>query len=335
MTSLLNILTVRTGSERLPFKALAEITGNDENGRRIKLPLTAWIIRRLRQMSTATTVLATTTDPGDDELVKLATREGIEVFRGSPDDVVGRMQMVLDSGRYNPRFVFRALGDCPFLDTTMVEYGANKLDVTGKDAMLFCLDPEIWPVYGAREFPYSRKAWDKIATQTKEREHPDAYFHLNRREFNVLYHIQPDNIYFRQSYRLEVDYPEDLEMVKAVALGPGMLAPLKDIIKFLDNNPDIARLNIDCIEKTGPLNLNTYSNKDRRQWLIQMTGKPVMDWDGQTIQPPGKKAAPVLCRCGALMGFGASSIFYSRDKAIRMERGHVTCKECGSIRNWR
>ena len=342
-TKLLTILTVRTASDRLPGKVLAEIksrSSKSEAGKRKQTePLLVWLLRRLSQMDTILAV-ATTTDPTDNELVAICEREGVPVFRGSTDDVISRMQMVVDSPKFaSAKFIFRALGDCPFLDTGLVEYAAKRLDETGKEAFVYALDSEVWPVYGSREFPYSRDGWDRISARSTQREHTDQYFHLNREKFNILYHLPPENVYFRLSYRLEVDYPEDLELVQVIADEVGMLAPLKDVIKYLDANPGVARLNSNEVEKTGPLNLNTYDNAHRRRWLMGFSGKPIMTWEGKWIEPPSPHAVPVFCRCGELLGYGDRTRLHTLKTtgthSLMLEHGYVKCRACGAIREWK
>lgn len=337
---LLTILTVRSNSERLPNKILGEISSKSEGKRKQTQPLIIWLLRRLAQINNSVVVVATTTDASDNELVAICEKEGVPVLRGSTDDVIGRMQMAVDDPRFmGAKFIFRALGDCPFIDTNLVSYATRRMEETGKEAFVYAVDSEVWPVYGAREFPFSRDGWERINARSPYREHPDQWFHLNRDKFNILYHLPPENVYFRQSYRLEIDYPEDLELVKVIAAEVGMLADLKDVIKFLDVNPAIARLNANCIEKTGPLNLNTYDNAHRRKWLLTLSGKPIMTWQGELLTAPDPRATPVFCRCGALLGHGWLTRMYTAYKpgvpSIMLEHGYVKCAECGSVREWR
>jgi spore coat polysaccharide biosynthesis protein SpsF (cytidylyltransferase family) len=222
MTKLLTILTLRCASSRLPGKALAPITSRIPGStKKVTLPLAVWILRRLRQMDTMIAV-ATTNSDSDIQLAKVLQNEGVEVIRGSTDDVIGRMDAVIQTGQYpGVTAVFRALGDCPWIHLPFVQYGANMLDKWNREAFVWHLNPECWPVYSAREFPYSLAGWRKIVRESTFREHPDQYFHARRDKFSVLYHHPPDGRFFR-NYRLEIDHPLDLEMCQAVADGVGM-----------------------------------------------------------------------------------------------------------------
>lgn len=332
MNDLLTILTVRTDSERFPGKILEPVKSVAAGVRKVTLPLGSWIIRRLKEMP-GELVVATTTDRSDDELVRLLKRENVPIHRGPVDDVIGRMQEVVEKSQ-GCDFVLRALGDCPFLSLELVDYSIRAMSRTRSDAFVYYMNPEVWPVYGSREFPYSIDAWLRIVGNSEHREHPDQYFHENRRQFQVLYHQPPPNIYMRP-YRLEVDWPEDLVLISAIADEIGMMAPVDEVVKFLDGNPDIARINANRIEKTGPLSLNSYSNSKRRQWLVQMQGKPVMGWDGKITHPPDKRATPIFCSCGHPVGQGWQGRLYLPDGSL-MDSGFPKCRNCGLItREWK
>lgn len=334
MPNLLTILTVRTASERLPGKALAVIKSKFE-GKKESAPLVVWIVRRLRQMKRAAIVAATTNDTSDDELTKVLQKEGLEVIRGSRDDVVSRMEAVLRTGQYpKTTHIFRMLGDMPFLEWSLLEHAVQVMEQYRAEALVYHTSPDVWPVYGSREAPFSIDGWNRIVRRSTTREHPDVYFHLNRREFKILYHQALPNIYYRP-YRLEIDAQPDLDMVRVLAAEVGMLAPLTEIIKFLDVHPDVARMNTDCQEKTGPLTLNTYSNRQRRDWLLDMIGKPVLNWDGKLIESPGHAATPIFCTCGQALGWGWRGRLHLPDGSI-MDAGFPKCKSCGLlVREWR
>lgn len=63
-------------------------------------------------------VLATTADPTDDVLEKIAEGQGIRVFRGSVDDVLGRVRGALDFAGAD--VCVEITGDCPLTDPQMV-----------------------------------------------------------------------------------------------------------------------------------------------------------------------------------------------------------------------
>jgi spore coat polysaccharide biosynthesis protein SpsF len=322
MGELLTVLTARVASARMPGKMLLDVDGK---------PLIVHVVRRLSRLP-GRLVLATTTEPEDDELARLGKREGIPVFRGAIDDVAGRID---GAAKLYPgaTFVLRALGDCPFLALPLVERAVEVMAETKADAFLWHLAPDCWPVYGAREFPYSRAGWDRIArcATGDEREHPDLYFHRNRSRFRIAYHEPLENAYFR-NYRLEVDWPEDLVLVRRVAKAVGMLAPLPDVTRFLDGHPKVAALNRERVEATGPL--TSYEYGQRRAWMKAMRGQPVHAWDGAVWRPPTDDAQPVFCKAGTcLIGFGCRGVLHTKNARIR-GAAFVQCG-CGVGRTWR
>ncbi len=335
---LLTVLTIRANSERLPNKCLLPISSPKDltTKRKIKRPLLWWIIARLQSLP-GKLVVATTTDSSDNEVEQTINKyfPSIEVFRGHPQNVVGRINKVVRAN--SPSFVFRALGDCPFLATELVSYSIRKMESEWKSAFVWYMSPEIWPVYGAREFPYSSTGWNKITMLSGLKgEHVDTFFHSNRRRFDILFHLPPPNIYFR-NYRLEIDDQEDYEMLQAIGKNISLLSPLKEVIKFLDLNPNIAAINSNVAEKTGPLNLSTYSNSQRRIWHNQMVGKTYYTWDGKKINPPNKLAVPIFCNgCENVLGQAFEGKLYLATNGSILEKGFPRCTSCSLMsREWR
>jgi len=326
LKDLLIVLTARCSSDRFPNKVLAEVKGK---------PLISWIATRLKATKNARVVLGTTTSPEDDPLVEIAEALHIPLYRHSePNDVVGRMMGALEIYGDGVNYMFRALGDSPFIATEILDETIKTMQTTKSDAFLWMLPPEVLPVYGAREFPFSIAGWRRIHRNAKseEREHTDMWFSKNRDRFKIVYHDPPDSAYFR-TYRLEVDWIEDLELVKAVAEGVGMLAPLPEVNHYIDNNPEIARFNIKKVEKTGPT--VSYSYRERRSWFKLMQGAPVVAWDGSIWDAPNEKATPIFCSSGkCLVGYGWEGELHTREGHRIKGFSRISCP-CGTGKVWR
>lgn len=322
---LTTVLTARTGSSRFPKKCLIVIDGK---------PLISWILLRLQKLP-GTLILATTTKAEDDELDKIAKLMNIPVFRGSENDVVGRVNEAVKHLCPNTQFVFRALADCPFINTDIITIIVERMQQHKKDAAIWHLEPNnVLPVYGSREFPYSITGWNHIVehSTSDEREHIDLYFHRNRDKFSILYNEPPESILFRQ-YRFEVDWPEDINVIKRIASHVGMLSPLKDIISFMDENPDVPLLNIHHVERTGPLVSYNYAQK--RIWMKEMQGKPVLGWDGQWIMPPNERGVPVFCKSGkCFIGYGSGGVLYRKNGDRIVGKAYLACT-CKSGLYWK
>lgn len=321
------VLTARLASERFPGKMLADVEGE---------PLVAHVLRRLKALEDCGRVVLAVTDRVEDRALAEVGREmGVPVHFWPDRDLVSQMDDAVKAHVPDATHILRALGDCPFLSVELVKRACQVMAERGAEAFLWHLPPESWPVYGAREFPYSRAGWGKIVARARgedERKHVDMYFHRNRSEFKVVYHAPPPPGYFRDDYRLEVDYPEDLALVRNVAQNMGMRAPLIDVIRYLDDNPSVAKLNREKVEKTGPT--TSYERKLRRGWMKAMRGQPVVGWDGRVWEPPDQRAQPVFCDAGrCLVGFGFKGVLHYAATS-QMVSGRIGC-DCGAGRVWR
>jgi hypothetical protein len=189
----------------------------------------------------------------------------------------------------------------------------------------------------------SALAWRKIAAGARgeEREHPDLYLNRHRAMFSIVYHDPPPQVYYRhpQRMRLEVDWPEDLALIRAIAeRGPGMLAPLEEVIRWLDRHDDVAALNRGRVEKTGPV--VSYSPDLQRDWYKLAQGQPIYTWDNDWVAPSNYGSGPLAnninCEtCGALLGWGIDGKIELRETGTLVEAGRVKCGNCKAVRVWR
>jgi spore coat polysaccharide biosynthesis protein SpsF len=333
LTDLLTVLCARTSSERLPGKVLAPVCGS---------PLLAWIIRRLAHPATGVggkVVVGTTTLPEDDEIEQVAQQEGVDCYRHpDPDDVTGRVYEC--ARRWPARFILRALCDCPWLATDLVRRAVHVMRRAEGDLFLW-YGQNTSLVYGAAEAPFSIRVWSQTNERATgdEREHPSLYVHRNRGLWvtSTCYHDPPQAVYYRhpQRMRLEVDWPEDLALVRAVSeKGPGMLAPLDEVVRWLDKHDEVAALNRHRVERTG--NIASYPPDLHREWYKLMKDSPVWTWDNKLVESPvGRKGAPVCCdNCGLLLGWGLDGRFVERRTGGIWDEGRLPCINCGEVRVW-
>ena len=104
-------IEARMASTRLPGKVLLPAAGR---------PMLGHLIARLREAASIDAiVLATTTNPADDPLAAFARAQGVEVFRGSEDDVMERVIGAAAHGRGD--LVVEITADCPVIDHRIVE----------------------------------------------------------------------------------------------------------------------------------------------------------------------------------------------------------------------
>jgi spore coat polysaccharide biosynthesis protein SpsF len=105
------IIEARMTSSRLPGKVLMPAAGK---------PLLGHLIRRLQQTpSIDDIVVATTVNAADEPLVTLAREYGVGCFRGSEEDVMGRVLGAGDAAQAD--IVVNITGDCPLIDPVLNE----------------------------------------------------------------------------------------------------------------------------------------------------------------------------------------------------------------------
>ena len=116
------VLQARTGSHRLPGKALHILAGR---------PLVTHCLERLIAARIGTVVLATTTASADDALVHIADNLGVPVVRGSESDVLRRFVSVVN--QFPAEVVVRATGDNPAVDVDSPARLLTALETSSRD----------------------------------------------------------------------------------------------------------------------------------------------------------------------------------------------------------
>ncbi len=108
---ILAILQAEMGSNRLPGQALMPI---------VRQPM---IVRQIERMARARRidkiVVAASDRPEDDAIEAAVRREGVAVFRGSPDNVQQRLIGALEA--HPAEHVVRLTADCPLADPNLID----------------------------------------------------------------------------------------------------------------------------------------------------------------------------------------------------------------------
>ena len=105
------IIQARMGSSRLPGKVMLPLAG---------IPIIKIIHERVKQSRLVNMiVIATSENPKDDRLVEYCQNENMLVFRGSEDDVFGR---VLECAEFcEADIIVEITADCPLVDPFHVD----------------------------------------------------------------------------------------------------------------------------------------------------------------------------------------------------------------------
>jgi spore coat polysaccharide biosynthesis protein SpsF len=224
-------ITVRMKSTRLPKKALLEIEGRTtiehliDRAKAAKLP--------------DLVVVCTSTHPDDAVLVDVARRNGVEAFRGNPEDKLDRYLQA--AKKYKLDLVVNIDGDDILCEPELVDRTIEHFNKTGADCI-------IWrdlPV-GAVPIGIKVKALEKVC-QLKEEKDTEVWggYFTDSGLFKVEY-LEAEKELRHPEFRMTLDYPEDLEFFRAVfkkLYAPGRVFSLKEIVKLLEQNPEIAKIN--------------------------------------------------------------------------------------------
>ena len=236
------IIQARMGSRRFPGKVLADLRGR---------PVLEWVVAAAKRVGGLhEIVVATTTNPEDQEIEDWCVRNGIQCFRGEPLDVLKRYA---DCAReYQATHVLRITADCPLLDsetvTTVLRQGLEA------DADYFSLSgnfPDGFDCEGFRLDALIRA--DSEACKASEREHVTPFIKVESNGFDLCYvqfEMEEANV------RLTVDQPEDIHFLEALLdrmslrMGP---VPFKDILATLSGAPQLTKINGHIVRNEGYL----------------------------------------------------------------------------------
>lgn len=243
MTKVVASIEARMGSTRLPGKVLMDIEGQ---------PALQRLITRLKKCRCLDDiVLATSTSPADDPLANWAKSLGLPCYRGSEDDV---LQRVVDAQlMMNSDVVVEVTGDCPLLDSEIVDLGietflANDCDVVTNTRVASYPQGADVQVFRTDALAYIAKNINDPAV----REHVSLYFYENPSLYRVIHLIAPLE-QRAPNVRLQLDYAEDLKFLREVyrylEFRHGPSFGVTKVLELLRKSPEIALINAGCEEK--------------------------------------------------------------------------------------
>ena len=218
------IVQARHSATRFPGKVLTEVCGQT------LLSMLTGQLQRANRIDEI--VLATTGSPADDKIAASARALGLTVYRGSEHDVLDRYYRAAE--RAQATTIVRVTADCPLLDPAVVDlvvdefarhscdYAANTAPPPGKfpDGM----DVEVFTMDALREIWEEARAGD-------HREHVTFALWQNPDRFRI-HQVDWDQDW--SDVRATVDYPEDLEAVRAVLESEaGSIPPVARIVEIL------------------------------------------------------------------------------------------------------
>jgi len=222
-------ISVRTGSTRLPNKALKEINGK---------PTIEYLIDMVKQSNyTNNIILCTTHLPEDDVLCRIALKNGIKYYKGSVEDKLDRWLGACKE--YNIDFFVNVDGDDIFFDADMADACFIQHDKH---------DPDFIDGQGLYNDVYAMKTSAlELACRIKtdsETEHVKQFFE-DKIGITVQKILNGEPIpekWIKKKMRLTLDYIEDLLFFKKVIENVKQLN-FANILKYIEDNPSIVDIN--------------------------------------------------------------------------------------------
>jgi spore coat polysaccharide biosynthesis protein SpsF len=226
----------RMGSSRLPGKSMADIMGK---------PLLGRIVERLKNSRFVDEIcVATTLDRKDDVIADYAEKLGVRCFRGSEEDVLGRVVGAAEAAGAD--IISEVTGDMAVADWETIDRGIEVyLGEPGWDIVTNSRTPG-FPL-GVDVQVYSLGLLRRVSQETSapdDREHVTLYIYKHPEKFKI-YHLNPRPEHYDPSLRLMVDFKEDLQLMREIY---SRLYPknsnftLTDVLELLRKEPKLRQI---------------------------------------------------------------------------------------------
>jgi spore coat polysaccharide biosynthesis protein SpsF len=235
-------ITARMTSARLPGKVLMPCVGQR------MLELLVERVRRSRLIDHI--VISTTVNRTDDAVEACARNLGVGCFRGSEEDVVGRVVGAMEVAQAD--IVVQLTGDCPLLDWEVIDqlirlYQANKFDYVSNTLVRSYprgLDCQIVSLAALQESL-------RIAKDAAQHEHVCLSIYENPQRFSLFNLMAPPELCY-PGMRWTLDTEADYQFLTAVyeQLYPDNPAfTSADVVRLLREHPEIEALNSEIQQK--------------------------------------------------------------------------------------
>ncbi len=238
-------IEARMGSNRLPGKTLVSLY----NG----MPLLECVVRRFRACRTLDEiVVATTVERGDDSIADWCAKNGVSVFRGSEEDVLGRVAGA--ALQYGADVIVQMGADSAYLDYQLIDqmvvhYRGGQFDYVCNDLMLTYPLGIYGHVVSASKLVELNNKQDLSLCDREDVvryiwEHPDTY-----RIFNIT---APPEFAFPQ-LRFTVDYPEDMQLaIEIYSHFNRFDFTTRDLIELYKKKPEMFGKTKNLVQKSAP-----------------------------------------------------------------------------------
>jgi glutamate-1-semialdehyde aminotransferase/spore coat polysaccharide biosynthesis protein SpsF (cytidylyltransferase family) len=227
------IVQARVASTRLPRKVLADIGGR---------PMLWHVVDRVRRAHLVhRTVVATSTEAGDDAIAAFCERYELDCCRGSEADVLDRFYQTAQA--FSAKFIVRITADCPLIDPDVIDRVVEILQTGAYDYVSNTLRYTYPDGLDAEAF-----TWETLlqtcreAKKPSEREHVTPYMRLSGK-FRLT-NVENDLDLSGHGYRWSVDDASDLQFIRRIyaSFADRPDFRLKDVLMLLEREPALRQL---------------------------------------------------------------------------------------------
>ncbi len=228
------IVEARMTSSRLPGKMMMDV-GN-------KPSLQVLVERLALTPGLDDIILATTFNVSDDPLARLMKNLGYLAFRGSEQDVLGRVLGAAKASR--AEVIVEITGDCTLIDPDVVQETIDAYRKSTADFVANCIErPHYPPGFDARVFSMEvLRKLDLIAVSPTDREHVTSFIWENPGSFSAE-HVRPPMTLAHPDLFVALDRYDDLALIRRIY---DYLYPtnprftIREIVNYLLTHPEEA-----------------------------------------------------------------------------------------------
>lgn len=231
------IIEARMSATRLPGKVMMTILGK---------PVLELIIERIKKVNLINEIVVATTLVREDNVIEVLCKKlRVQCFRGSNEDVLGRVLLAAKSIKAD--IIVEILADSPFVDAKIINKGL-KLFFTGKYDYVAngCLKKTYPDGLGIQI--YSIKTLEKVNRLTNnpiDREHVTYYIYKHPKRYR-LGDFEATRELNWPELAITLDTKSDYRLIKIIFenLYPKNAAfSALDVVKFLRQNPKLILIN--------------------------------------------------------------------------------------------
>ena len=211
------------------------------------------MIERLKLVKKANRILIATASPETNQpIIDFAKEQNIDYFKGNEDDVLDRYYQA--AKYFKGDIIVRITSDCPLMDPDLIDQGLEMF-LNGNYSYVSNGHPPTYPDGFDIEI-FSFKALETAWMEAKlpsEREHVTPYIWNHEEKFSIG---NFENEIDLSKYRLTIDTPEDFTLISIIIKyfhDKWIEFRLKDVMKFLNENPKLVELNAMYIYNEGYL----------------------------------------------------------------------------------